>query len=85
MRKRWVPVLVLVFLFTAYGCSRLNQENYDQIEFGMSYEEVHDILGSPSTCEAVLGGKDCVWQDGHKIINAKFFAEKVIFFSAQNL
>ena len=39
--------VVAGLLLTAGGCSKINRENYDKVQPGMSIQQVKDILGSP--------------------------------------
>ncbi len=37
----------LVLSFSLFSCNRVTKFNYDKIKVGMSYQEVHSILGEP--------------------------------------
>jgi hypothetical protein len=50
--KLLVLAICMFSILALAGCSRVNKENYDKIEIGMSYEEVDGVLGKPNTCEA---------------------------------
>ena len=51
--------LLLVML----GCSKITLENYNKISMGMSYDEVTQLIGSPDTCDDVMGVRNCLWGD----------------------
>lgn len=76
--------LILAPLVTI-GCSKVSQENYNQLKVGMTYSEVTALIGDPSDCDAVMSVQNCVWQDGRKQINVNFVAEKAVLLSSQNL
>lgn len=88
MRKKMLQVglILLLALFPAViGCSKVTQENLDKIKSGMTYSEVIGILGKPTSCDTILGGKSCVWKNGDKSIDVQFLSDKVIFFSGRRL
>ena len=77
-------VLIAVSLL-AVGCSKINKENYDKIQVGMTYDEVEAILGTPDEAKDVIGTKSCVWGKAPKTISIKFVGDKVVFHSAEGL
>lgn len=79
----WIVLVAAALSF--WSCSRINQENYDKIEVGMTYDAVVDILGTPDETKNVIGTKSCVWGQAPETIRIKFIADKVIFHSAQGL
>jgi hypothetical protein len=83
----YTPLLVALLLacLLAIGCSKVNQENYNQLKVGMTYSEVTALIGNPSNCDAVMSVQNCIWQDGRKQINVNFVAEKAVLLSSQNL
>lgn len=85
--RRWFGVgLLIVALMLFAGCSKVNQENYDKIEIGMSYDEVVAILGEPAVCEkAILGTQSCDWGKDARLISLKFVVDNVVFRSAKGL
>ena len=84
--KRKISCAILaLFLISAVGCSRVSKENYDKLKAGMAYEEVVNILGSPSSCSETLGTKSCVWGDEKRQIKVSFVASKAIAFSNKGL
>jgi hypothetical protein len=75
----------LAALLGLAGCSKVTQENYDQLKMGMEYAEVVNILGEPEQCESLLTAKNCVWGKDPKTITIQLVSEKVILFQAQGL
>ena len=74
---RYILIALVVLLFA--GCSKLNKENYDKIQVGMSYVQVTDILGKATKCDSLAGMSDCTWGDEKQYIKVKFVADKVMF------
>lgn len=72
-------------LLLVLGCSPLTQENYNKITVGMSYDQVTALIGKPDTCDDVMGVRNCVWGDEKRSVQVGFVADKVLFFSANNL
>ena len=87
--SRRSAVIVLVFFVAVslmtIGCSKVNKENYDKIEVGMTYDEVTAILGTPGETKDVIGTKSCVWGKAPETISMKFVGDKVVFHSAKGL
>ncbi len=78
--------LLIGALMLCAGCSKINQENYDKIEIGMSYDEVVAILGEAAVCESMIPGtQNCDWGKDARSISLKFVADNVVFRSAQGL
>lgn len=63
------------------ACSKVTQENYSKVREGMTDQEVHAILGSPteSSTTTVLGisGTSSRWVSGDTVINIRFVNGKV--------
>ena len=63
------------------ACSKVTQENYSRIREGMTEQEVHAILGSPteSATRTVLGisGTSSRWVSGDTAIVIRFVNGKV--------
>jgi hypothetical protein len=78
-------LLVLALLPAIIGCSKVTQSNLDKVKSGMTYTEVIQILGKPTSCNTLLGGKSCTWRDGEKSIQVQFLTDTVVFFSGKNL
>jgi hypothetical protein len=73
-----VPVLA--------GCSKVNKENYDKIETGMTFKDVEGILGEGTEKAGIGGaigeiagsGKVVTWGDEKKSITVTFANDKVV-------
>ena len=64
------------------SCNKLNITNFDQLETGMKYNKVTDIIGSPDSCNETLGTRTCIWGEPKgTFIKASFINEAAIFFS----
>jgi len=81
-----LPIVCLFLMLAIAGCSKINQENFDRIQLGMSYAEVVGVLGKQQTCEEViLKTKSCVWGSSEKQISIKFVGDTVVWKSAKGL
>ena len=78
-------VMAMGLLLVVLGCSKLTLENYNKITAGMSYEEVTQLIGSPDSCDDVMGVRNCTWGDEKRSINVSFLGGKVLLFSSSNL
>jgi hypothetical protein len=78
-------VLTLGVLLLALGCSKLTLDNYNKITTGMSYEEVTQLIGSPDSCNDVMGVRNCVWGDEKRSVSVSFLGGKVLLFASNNL
>lgn len=78
MKKIVVVFATLTFLA---ACSKLTQENYDQVKAGMTYDEVTGILGTATHCDEAVGTKSCRWGDDEKNIKITFLADRATVFS----
>lgn len=78
------PLAVFTLLLLT-GCSPLNQENYAQLQSGMSKAEVERLLGGPDECSAALGVASCTWGDEQRFISVQYAGDKVLMFSAKGL
>lgn len=78
-------ILLLSIFFAVMGCSKVTSENYNKLNSGMTYEQVQEIIGEPTSCESSIGIKSCAWEEGDKSIKVKFLADKVFLFSSKNL
>jgi len=86
--SRRIAISVLIALTAVslvVGCSKINKENYDKIQMGMTYDEVEAILGTPDEAKDVIGTKSCVWGKAPQTIRIKFIGDKVVFHSAEGL
>jgi hypothetical protein len=85
-RRIAISVLVaLIAVALVVGCSKINKENYDKIQMGMTYDEVEALLGTPDEAKDVMGTKSCVWGKAPQTISIKFIGDKVVFHSAEGL
>lgn len=82
--KAKMAAMALALLALA-GCSKLTRENYSQVEMGMEYGEVKELLGEPSRCKEALGMKGCVWEDGESSAQVNFVGDAVVLYSSKNL
>ncbi len=67
------------------GCTHLNQRAFNQLDAGMSIEEVEGILGKPGGCEEELGRLNCVWSAGEREVLVTYIQGRVVVFSAEGL
>ncbi|MDF3125492.1 outer membrane protein assembly factor BamE [Rheinheimera sp. 1928-s] len=79
-----IVVLLAALLFVG-ACSKLTQDNYDQVKAGMTYQEVTDILGTATHCDEAVGTKSCRWGDDEKNIKITFLADRATVFSNQGI
>lgn len=75
----WVTVFLGLFL-TACG-SKVNEDNFNKIQVGMTYEEVTSILGSSTESSSVqiggLSGTSARWTGEEGTIQVQFLNGKV--------
>lgn len=86
--SRRISVVVLIALIAVslvVGCSKINKENYDKIQLGMTYDEVEALLGTPDEVKDVIGTRSCVWGKAPQTISIKFVGDKVVYHSAEGL
>ncbi|MGL5949458.1 MAG: lipoprotein [Aeromonas sp.] len=81
--KKILSLGLLALLLT--GCNKLNRENYDRIESGMTYEQVTKIIGKASQCSDKLGASHCRWEKKPAQISVTFLGGKAAFFSAEGI
>ncbi len=67
------------------GCSKINQDNYDKLEVGMTFGKVTDILGRTNKCAEQLGTRTCTWGDEQKYIRVSFVADKLVLYNSGGL
>ncbi len=76
--KRWpLALLAWLLILGLSGCeSRITQANFNRIEIGMSIEEVHAILGSPSESSSIniagISGTNSTWSHFDTTITVQF-------------
>ena len=78
-------VLMMALALALLACSKLTLENYNKITTGMDYNEVTQLIGSPSHCDDVMGVRSCQWGDDKRSINVNFVGGKVLLYSSRNL
>ncbi|TNF32739.1 MAG: DUF3862 domain-containing protein [Gammaproteobacteria bacterium] len=81
----WVRILCVALVMGLVACSKVDQKHYAQLEVGMSYDEVKDILGAPDDCEDMMGGKKCRWGDDKQHIKTTFAGDSLLFFTGKGL
>ncbi len=84
MKIHFIALALGALLLT--GCSKLNKENYDKLETGMSQEEVEAVIGGADECSKTMGTVSCIWGDENgKNVKVVFMADKAIGFSYDGL
>lgn len=84
MLKKTLAVAFLLLAVT--GCSKLNKENYDKLEMGMSQQDVEDTIGSADSCNKSLGTLSCIWgEEEGKHVKVMFMSDKAVTFSYNKL
>jgi outer membrane protein assembly factor BamE (lipoprotein component of BamABCDE complex) len=78
-----VVVTLLVCSLCLAGCgSRINQDNFDKVQTGMTLAQVKVILGNPTESSsmdvAVFSGTVSKWQAGDVTITIQFVNGKVV-------
>ena len=93
-RTQWLVLLAAAaVVLPLAGCNKVNTDNYEKIENGMSIEEVEDILGkgekvqggSLSVGDIDASGHTYSWKSGDKVITVTFVNEKVVAKAAEGL
>ncbi len=75
-------IVVLLAALTLIGaCSKLTQDNYNQVKAGMTYDEVTGILGTATHCDEAVGTKSCRWEMTKKISKSLSLADRATVFS----
>ncbi|BAP56059.1 hypothetical protein THII_1762 [Thioploca ingrica] len=76
-------VFYIGLFFILGACvSRINQENYQKIQKGMTLEEVKAIIGEPTESKSagiggLVSGTSAVWKGDNMTIDIKFLNDKV--------
>ena len=78
----WKQKLIAVSLcLLLIACTRVNQENYDKVTSGMTYDQVINILGEPTkTTQLGLGELStttAIWECQNAKVVIQFFNDKV--------
>ena len=79
---KWTMVLLTLLLV---GCSKVNQENYDKLELGMSKQEVEAVIGGSDECSTTLGTETCEWGDDTVRIKVGFAGDHAILYTQKGL
>lgn len=81
MVKKMIAVLSLVFLCAC--SSKVTQQNYQKVQTNMTFEQVTEILGTPSKQTAIplgaLSINAATWMKGNQKIVVQFLDNKVAF------
>ena len=85
MKMKIRTVTAMSLLLVVLGCSKLTLDNYNKITSGMTYEEVTQLIGSPASCDDVMGVRNCTWGNERRSVNVSFLGGKVLLFSSSNL
>ena len=78
-------LLIIVGCLALAPWSKLTGENYDKLTMGMTYQQVTDIIGSPVSCDEVIGTRTCQWGDDTANVHATFISDKAIAFTHKGL
>lgn len=78
------PLSLLLACAVLVACSsRVNQDNFDQIQTGMTFEEVKSILGKPdessSASFGTISGGTATWKHDNTVVTVQFVNDKVQF------
>jgi len=78
MNTVFKSLLIALFAVGLSACdNKINQENYEQLEVGMTQEQVQSILGEPDSVETgSLAGKS-TWESRGSKIEINFLADRV--------
>ena len=81
--KLGIVVVVVLVALTLVGCgSRINQDNFEKVQTGMTMAQVKVILGNPTESSsvdvAVFSGTVSKWQAGDLTITIQFVNSKVV-------
>ncbi len=82
--KIGILLLLAVFLLGVSACEkyRLNKDNFDKIEVGMTQEKVQSILGPPTESSSVdiagFSGTNSAWKWDGNTISIQFLNGKVV-------
>lgn len=80
--KATVLLSLAALLAVLAGCGKINRDNFDRIEEGMSKQQVSQLLGQPSESSGAslfgISGDSSVWRSDGTEIDVQFFNGKVI-------
>ena len=73
--------LAMIALLLLAACSKVTQENFAKIQDGMSDQEVHALLGPPTTSSSVdilgIAGTHSRWEGSDAVISVRFVNGKL--------
>jgi hypothetical protein len=77
-----VGAMVLLYAILASGCgSKITQENFEKIQYGMTEAEVRGILGNATESSSItlgpVGGTSSTWEEKGRTITIQFVNGKV--------
>lgn len=81
--RLWLLAAVAILAIWVAGCgTKINKENFDKIQTGMTQAEVQVILGEPTEASSVdvalFSGTTSTWRAGDTAINVQFVNGKVV-------
>ena len=79
------PLILIACLLALVACSKVNQDNYAKLQFGMAKSDVEALLGAPKECSGALGMASCIWGNEAQTISVQYAGDKVILFSGKGL
>lgn len=85
MKTVFTFILAALALSTLVACSKLTQENYQNIKVGMSQTEVTSIIGAPTSCDEGFAAKSCIWGNENRNIKVKFAADIALSVTGKGL
>lgn len=79
-------LLILAAVLALSACTKLTQQNFDQLKTGMSNQEVQAIIGEPDNCSTTLGTTICIWgEEKGSYIKVSFIADNAMTFSSNEI
>jgi uncharacterized protein YcfL len=81
MQTLWQGFLVVLLSVFLIACSKVTEQNFNQIQTGMTLEQVETILGPPTETKSMtvagISGTSAVWRDKNTEIDIQFINDKV--------
>ncbi|MEM7016340.1 MAG: DUF3862 domain-containing protein [Pseudomonadota bacterium] len=81
MKKHIQKSVLVLLLIGLAACSKINQDNYNKVENGMTMEQVVAILGEPTEKSGGsiggLSGSSATWKGEDMTISIQFVNDKV--------
>lgn len=75
----WITALSISLpLLVACTDRKVNRTNFNYIDIGMHYTEVHHHLGEPSWCDIPERPNECRWGNDERYIHISFVGRRVI-------